>query len=93
MVNAWFTSRRAILGNTLVAVAVAAVALLAWPDYGFTRGVARRPRQIQYLACPYFPRCHTRPVRKARSFLARPHRCYEHNEKMTEPVVWKPRTR
>jgi hypothetical protein len=91
MLNTWFTSRRAILGNALAVVA--AVALLAWPDYGFTRGFARRPRQIQYLACPFFPRCHTRPVKKPRGFLARTPRCYEHNEKMTEPVVWKPHTR
>jgi len=61
--------------------------MLALPEYGFTRGLATAPGQIQYVACPYFPDCYSKPRKYwGESRLTR---CREHNVLMDAAVVWK----
>lgn len=79
--------------NSSIVLFCMVLILLLKPDQGFTRGRARKTRQVQYLACPYFPECHTYPIKESealRRFWRRP-RCDEHGAIMDEPVVWKPR--
>lgn len=67
-----------------------ALVLLLWPDYGFTRGKAVKPRQIQRYACRYFPNCRTKPV-KTPPIRRRAPRCRDHDTPMDVLVVRKPR--
>ena len=81
-------------GSSSTVLCYAALILLLKPDYGFTRGRATKTRQVQYLACRYFPNCHTEPVKESevsRGLFRRRPRCNDHDLLMEKPVVWKQR--
>lgn len=79
--------------SPLVVQRIVCLALLLLPDYGFTRGQATQPRQVQYFACRYFPDCSYKPVRDYKGNRQRTKFpiCPEHGEPMDLLVTWKPR--
>ena len=68
-------------------LALMALLMVALPEYGFTRGRASGPRQIQYVACRHFPDCQQKPKKyRGESRLTR---CRDHGGFMDLPVVRK----
>lgn len=86
-VGAGSRPRAGVSARRLVSVGV--LVMLALPEYGFTRGRARRPGQIQYVACPEFPECPTRP-KPAPQGRSRLPRCRTHKTLMTLEVFYNP---